>query len=57
MNSEVFNEKMISYLVVGIGSLLWIIVFILLIRTFRKKYRMPSRKTGWAFSIFTIWFM
>jgi hypothetical protein len=37
MNSEVFNEKMISYLVVGIGSLLWIIVFILLIRTFRKK--------------------
>lgn len=37
ISSEVRNDKLISYAVVGIGSVLWITTFILLLRTFRRK--------------------
>ncbi|NCC78091.1 MAG: class C sortase [Clostridia bacterium] len=37
VNREVQMDMMISYVVVGIGSVLWLITFILFIRTFRKK--------------------
>lgn len=37
VNREVQMDMMISYVVVGIGSVLWVITFILFIRTFRKK--------------------
>ena len=37
ISSEVRNDKIISYAVVGIGSVLWITTFILLLRTFRRK--------------------
>lgn len=37
ISSEVRNDKIISYAVVGIGSVLWITTFILLLRTFKRK--------------------
>lgn len=37
VNREVQMDMILSYVVVGIGSILWVITFILFIRTFRKK--------------------
>ncbi|HCW74021.1 MAG TPA: class C sortase [Clostridiaceae bacterium] len=37
VSSEVKFDNMISYIVVGVGSVLWVAVFILFLRTFRKK--------------------
>jgi len=36
VSSEVRFDKIISYIVVAVGSVLWIVTFILLLRTFRK---------------------
>jgi sortase A len=37
ISREVRNDMIISYAIVGIGSVLWITTFILLLRTFRRK--------------------
>ena len=37
VSSEVMNDNYLSYAVVGIGSLVWVTVFILLLRTFRRQ--------------------
>jgi len=37
VSSEVRFDKIISYIIVVVGSVLWIVTFILLLRTFRRK--------------------
>ncbi len=37
VSNEVKYDKIISYVVVGVGSVLWIFTFILLLRSFRKR--------------------
>lgn len=38
-STEVRNSRLLSYTIVGIGSMVWIMVLVLLIRTFRKESR------------------